>query len=795
MNSNRLYTLNTSSRKSSKFRPNSAAKRQLNLVSKYIPKETPPPILYTLSNQFQNKRSGMGNKIEREQLYEDNMQLKKIINNLRRELAEVKNKLVKKDIEIRKKEIIIKECSKENDLESTHELNLQKARESTLISLFKKNFNELKKSYNKLNEENNNLKSNYTITKVKEYTIQIDILKKEMEKMRNLYIQTVENNNILNKEVQNLKELKKYFIEQHSIIDRFEHTIQSNKEEINILKQENEEYRNKLEQIQKKQKILKSKNVKLKLNNKKFLDIKKTRETYEIFIDDNKKKMDTLKKDLDEYKRLYELARREYNGLLEKREKKENNQNAYIDSKTIINNPYQAVNVIEVKQESKESNKLSLYKSLVEEYKHKLDIYELYFKKAGLDKDALLKAFGFDGVVSASTKINPNDYSNNNIENMNNNNLASIETNPNNNINTENSEEINKEQSLKNLNNIVQIGDTANTNQTTNITTNDTNTNKNTISTSNNFTTTNNNNKLSSIEEEKQDEGQYNDENQLLSLLHVFVKNLEANGITKEQINQKIDEICKLFENRAEATKEEFIEPFVKMFIDTMKITKREDMGVVAGFLNDFVDSLNGDISIFFNGLIEVFDNINDYSGINKDIELSFKLNKYKDELITELKKNDINNTHLITFDIFRKIVHDLNLLLDDESMEYLIYKMKKEVPENNSIFDLNFQVIENLLQKNEIKDTLNNLKKIFEEKNTNLDTECTELINTFDYQGKKFMIIKREDFFGIFGKYEMSLSKELMEGIYESFKIEIEGEGLEKQEWIDYERLKIEME
>ena len=732
MNQNRLYTLNTSSRKSSKFRPSSAAKRHLNLFNKYIPKETPPPILYTLSNQSQIKKSGIGNKIEREQLYEDNMQLKELINKLRLELAEVKNKLVKKDIEIRKKEKIIKECSKENDLESTHELNLQKARESTLISLFKKNYNELKKSYNKLNEENNNLKSNYTITKVKEYTVQIDILKKEMEKMRNLYIQTVENNNKLNKEVENLKELKKYFIEQHGIIERFENTIQSNKEEINNLKKENEEYKNKLEQIQKKQKILKNKNIKLKLSNKKFLDIKKTRENYEIFMDDNKRKIDTLKKDLDEYKRLYELTRREYNVLVEKKDKKDNNQNnAFADNKNILNNPFQAV--IEVKQESKDSNKLSLYKSLVEEYKHKIDIYELYFKKAGIDKEALLKAFGFDGVVSASTKINSNEYSNNNIDNMNNNNLASIETNPNNNINTENSEEINKEQSLKNINNIVPITDTVNTNQTTY----DTNQNKNTISTSNNFTT-NNNNKLSSIEEEKQDEGQYNDENQLLSLLHVFVKNLEANGITKEQINQKIDEICKLFENRTEATKEEFIEPFVKMFIDTMKITKKEDMGVVAGFLNDFVDSLNGDISIFFNGLIEVFDNINDYSDINKDNELSFKLNKYKDELITELKKNDTNNTHLITFDIFRKIVHDLNLLLDDETMEYLIYKMKKEVPENNSIFDLNFEVIENLLQKNDIKDTLNNLKKSLDEKNSNLDAECAELINTFDYQGKK---------------------------------------------------------
>ena len=790
MNSKILYTLNTSSRKSSKFRPSSASKRHLNLFNKYIPKETPPPILYTLSNQTQNKKSGMGNKIEREQLYEDNMQLKELINKLRRELAEAKNKIVKKDIEIRKKEKLIKECSKENDLESTHELNLQKARESTLISLFKKNYNELKKSYNKLNEENNNLKSNYTITKVKEYTVQIDVLKKEMEKMRNLYIQTVENNNILNKEVQNLKELKKYFIEQHGIIDRFEHTIQSNNEEINFLKKENEDYKNKLEQIQKKQQILKNKNIKLKISNKKYLDIKKNRENYEIFMDDNKRKIETLKKDLDEYKRLYELTRREYNVLVEKKDKKENNQNnAFVDNKNIINNPFQAVSVIEVKQESKDSNKLSLYKSLVEEYKHKIDIYEVYFKKAGIDKEALLKAFGFDGVVSASTKINTNEYSNNNIDNMNNNNLASIETNPNNNINTENSEEINKEQSLKNINNIVPITDTVNTNPSTF----DTNQNKNTVSTSNNFTT--NNNKLSSIEEEKQDEGQYNDENQLLSLLHVFVKNLEANGITKEQIKKKIDEICKLFENRSEATKEEFIEPFVKMFIDTMKITKKEDMGVVAGFLNDFVDSLNGDISIFFNGLVEVFDNINDYSEINKDNELSFKLNKYKDELITELKKNDTNNTHLITFDIFRKIVHDLNLLLDDETMEYLIYKMKKEVPENNSIFDLNFEVIEKLLQKNDIKDTLNNIKKALEEKNTNLDTECAEFINTFDYQGKKFMIMKKEDFFGICNKYEISVSKEIMEGIYECFKIEIEGEGYEKNEWIDYERFRAEME
>ena len=772
-------TLNISSRKS-RFRPNSASKRHLNIFTKYPPKDTPPPILFTLPNT-QKKRGGMGNKIEREQLYEYNMQLKDIINTLKRELAEEKNKVVKRDIELRKKEKLIKECSKENDLESTRELNIEKARESTLISLYKKQYSELKDAFNKKVKENNDLNATYKITKLKEYAVQIDVLKKEMEKMKNLYTQTVENNNKLNKEIHNLKELKKYFLEQHGIIERLEKVIQENKIEIENLKRENEEYKNKLLLNLKKQKMLKNKNFKLKISNRKILDIKKNRENYALYIDDNKKTIEILRKECDEYKRLYELTRKEYNKVQEQNEKREQTKTKN-DANKLISNPYQAMGIIEVKQENQDTNKLSLYKSLIEEYKFKIDIYEVYLKRNGIDKDALIKAFGYDGVISASTKINTND-----IETVsNNNNLASIETNPNNNINTENSEEINKDQSIKNL---VQMGDNVSTNNT-NANTN-TNANKNTISTSNNF----NNDKLPSIEEEKQDEAQYSDENQLLSLLHVFVKNLEANGITKEQINHKIDEISKLFENRTEATKEEFIEPFIKMFIETMHITKKEDIEVVGGFLNDFVDSLNGEISIFFNGLIEVFDNINDYSGINKDCELSFKLSKYKDELISSLKKSDINNTHLITFETFRKIVHDLNLLLDDESMEYLIYKMKKDVPENNSIFDLNYDFIETLLQKNEIKDALDLFKKNLEEKKTNLDAECLELINTFEYQGKKFMIIKKEDFFNIVAKLEINFSQDIIDGIYECFKIEIEGEGIEKQDWIDYERLKSEME
>ena len=106
-----------------------------------------------------------------------------------------------------------------------------------------------------------------------------------------------------------------------------------------------------------------------------------------------------------------------------------------------------------------------------------------------------------------------------------------------------------------------------------------TNPNPNTIS-SNNPT-------LPIIEEkeEKMEEGQYLDENQLLLLLHVFAKILEVHGITKDKINQKIEDIFKFFENKEEATKEEFIRLFIKMFVETMKITKEKDEEEIYNFL------------------------------------------------------------------------------------------------------------------------------------------------------------------------------------------------------------------
>ena len=268
------YTLNNISRKAS--RPNSAAKRQFNSFKINTSLEVPPPIIFTMPNN-PKKLSGMGNKIEREQLYEYNMQLKDLINKLKKELAETKNQVVKKDIEIRKKERIIKECSKENDLESVHELNLEKARESTLVSLCKDKYNELKNNYMKKCEENNILKANIKMTKLKEYKIQIDVLKKEMEKIRILYLQTLEDNTKLKQDINEYNILKNKYIEQHTIINNFIQKCNQYNTDINNLKEENEFLKLKLEQNERKKKELKRDNVKLRISNKKYLTKKKKR--------------------------------------------------------------------------------------------------------------------------------------------------------------------------------------------------------------------------------------------------------------------------------------------------------------------------------------------------------------------------------------------------------------------------------------------------------------------------------------------------------------------------------------
>ena len=180
---------------------------------------------------------------------------------------------------------------------------------------------------------------------------------------------------------------------------------------------------------------------------------------------------------------------------------------------------------------------------------------------------------------------------------------------------------------------------------------------------------------------------------------------MESNHVTQTIFENKLNSIFKSFEDKQEATKEEFLEPFINMFIELMKITKDSDIEIIKSFFNNYIDKLGGDTSIFYLDLTDIFRNIKDYTLIANEeeellITLALQLQKYKNELERDLNKEDIEKNHIITFDILRKIIQENKITLDDDLMEYLIYKMKVSVPSGRSMFDLNAGIILDLLKK-----------------------------------------------------------------------------------------------
>jgi len=246
-------------KRSSKFiRPNSAVankKFQTIKINNGPYNQTPPPIIFTMPN---NKKmtSGMGNNIEREQLYENNMQLKESLNKLKRELAETKYYVVKKDIELRTKEKIIRDCIKENDIESNHEGKIEKAKESALLTLFKEKYDSLKNSYQKEIQENKILKANIKITKIKEFQIENDILHRELLKIKSLYGNSKKNLKKCRGIINDLNHFKAKFMQQHSIISSYIQKCELLNAEIRNLKEERDNLIRDLEINIKKQDIL-----------------------------------------------------------------------------------------------------------------------------------------------------------------------------------------------------------------------------------------------------------------------------------------------------------------------------------------------------------------------------------------------------------------------------------------------------------------------------------------------------------------------------------------------------------
>ena len=403
MRSNQKSFTSNNSKRLSTYRPNSAVKNSkvpLKYTINNSLTDMYPPITITMPSH--KKLSRMGHQITREELYEENMHLKNAINKMKKELDEVKNKLFKRGLELNKKDKIIRDCSKDNVTEYTHEMNLEKAKESALLTMCKEKYIKMKKDFEKKCEENEILKANIKITKLKEYQIQIDVLKLEMGKLRNLYNNSQKNyeNSLI--ELKEMEKLKNEFSQQHIIINSLNKKYQDLSKEMNYILEENDYLKDKLNKNQVIQKQLKLKNTKLKQSNEKYMELKKKKENSIIVNNVNMRELRNLRKDVAEYKRLYYQQNEKFKSVLKAKEVMPEQVNkSNLDLKKFN---YKEIKQIETNKVG--DNKANLYKSLLDEVKIKYSILENFLKEHDIDPEIVIKEKGYEGVVNINVNQN-----------------------------------------------------------------------------------------------------------------------------------------------------------------------------------------------------------------------------------------------------------------------------------------------------------------------------------------------------------------------------------------------------
>ena len=677
-------------------------------------------VIYSNPNN-QKPFKGMGKTIDKEELYENNIQLKNLVNNLKKTLDESKSIIIQKDIEIKKKNKIIENCLRDNDVNEVHKENLEKGKESNLLSLIKDKYYEMKNNYNKKLKENEILRANIKITKIKEISIENDILKNEVEKYKKLFLNSqreIQNSNL---EIDNLKEFKNKFLEQHLIIN----SLKKQNEELNLniknLKNEIIQIKENLKKKNSKTKKIKLANSQLKISNDKYLNEKKLKEYQIMNQTDNNIKINKIQKQLNEYKNLYEQASREIQTLkkleIAKNKNKENDQNIYL-IKPMDKNIYKSIN----DNPNKENEKIILLKSLLKNSEMKNNIYENFLIKHNFKINKILEEGGYqNGIMN---KKSPN-QKNNIIESS----KSSSSKSKNDNFFITNNPNYDNQSNINVNDNKSEIKSTFNDGKSSDMVS---------IGYFNNIESkvtgfpSNNNFINQDIKSETNDIKYYNnfnaivevDEDFIKNIPHLIKKNLECYNVNSNYLKNEVDKIKIGFQNKNQITKEDFIKPFIALLMNSMKSNLESDVDLIKNYLEEKVDEFKDEIDKFYEHIEIIFDSISDYSNINEEEFLNNIKNdllKYSPELLNKLYEHDLKKDHIITFGAFNNIIDKLNIEFNnDDDLEFLIYKMKISVPENHSIIDLNYSIIENLLNDKE-NDIPNNF---LEESNDNINSQ-----------------------------------------------------------------------
>ena len=717
-----------------------------------------------------NRNISLNQNQNQNELYDELMYLKKKVNNLNAQISFAKSQKRKKDMQIncKKKEL----ANYMSDIQMSKDIspvNIDKLKDSNMISLIKKEYYNVKKLLNKKITEKQNLdiyikkaKPNNEINKNEDLENQLKLLLAQ-------YNEIQKKNNEDSNKIQLMRNLVSVFQVNHCKIEEMKKLLYQTENNINKLRTIADDMNNensKKNEILRKQNISKAnvnKHIEHLMNEKKNKEeIVKMKAIYEKRIKTLEEELNELKDKCNKNDTTIDSLKKELL-LLEKYKNEDQfklKQFDYKNLKKIDKDPLENVNT-----------KILLLNSLIDEsnnnikrYKENILAFNEQLKDMGYEPFDVTNLFNpeNDKINIGQKKNNNNEINNDdtNDDKSEKEKINKIKENDNenniiikNNLDSDGNKfrvESTKEEETKNENNINikppleknnEINEQINKNSPENndeeirITNNNeeedekiTNNNNGIVISSN----ANNNkieelNKMTNTDETNIQNQKLFTEEEFSEFTFVLVKNLEVKKITTEIAKEKII----LIQNKSEEIpNEKFIQQMSHNILKSLNNKNEESIQKLNKWLFFLLNISENNQNIMTEKFLSLLSNIKIYTQ-DEELLLSKKVKKYllpkKDIILSKLEP--FKNKY-ISFLFLKQIIEEQKIEMKDDYSQYLFYAMKKFEDPEVSLYDLKVQNLFDILNNDEHD------SKIDEESDIEItNEEFTAIISNFVIQ------------------------------------------------------------
>ena len=716
------------------------------------------PISNTKTTKTINRNISLNQNQNQNELYDELMYLKRKVNNLNAQISFAKSQKRKKDMQINsKKKELANYMSDIHMSKDISPVNIDKLKDSNMISLIKKEYYNVKKLLNNKIKEEKNLENYLKKAKPNNEIKKNEDLENQLRILLNKYNEIQKKNNEDSKIIQLKRNLAQVFQMNHTKIEEMKNLLYQTENNINRLKNIADDMNNensKNNEILRKQNLSKAnvnKHIEHLMNEKKNKEeIVKMRAIYE-------KKIKTLEDELNDLKSKCSRNDTDINNIKQELlsiEKFKNNdlfklrQFNYKNLKKIDKDPLENVN-----------SKIILLKSLIDEsnnnikrYKENIIGFNEQLKEMGYEPFDVGDLLNYENAKNEKNNTDKkseiknddiNDEINNEEEKEKNekekiekikesdgeiniikNNLESDgnkqrfestkeeETKNENNINikpsTDKTEEI-KEQINKNIsenNNEIKISDN-NDEEEQKITEHNNNviissSNNNNILQEENLNINSNNIDTNNDVNTNTNENNTNINNQKLfteeefsEFTFVLVKNLEVKKITADIAKEKII----LIQNKnEEIPNEKFIQQMSHNILTCLNNKNEESIQKLNRWLYFILNISENNKNMMSEKFLSLLTNIKIYTP-EEELLLSKKVKKYlspKKDII--LSKLEPFKNKFISFLFLKQIIEEQKVEMKDDYSQYLFYAMKKFDEPTVSLYDLKVQNLFDIL-------------------------------------------------------------------------------------------------